>query len=194
MTDMQLAGLRVRLARAPARDRRLDRFAGYRPAGVLVPLLLDEAGAHLLFTVRSHELPHHPGQISFPGGGCRPGEAPDVAARREAYEEVGLDVPETALVGRLSELPSPARYLATPYVAALPRPATLRIDRREVAEAFTVPLTDLLAGEPETEVRSLEGARRTLYRYRWQEREIWGFTGTVVRELLTLVREAGGAA
>ena len=194
MTDTQLAGLRARLARVPARDPRLERFAGYRPAGVLVPVLLDEAGAHLLFTVRSHELPHHPGQISFPGGGCNPGEAPDAAARREAYEEVGLDVPEASLVGRLSDLPSPARYLATPYVAVLGRPSALRIDRREVAEAFTVPLTDLLAGEPETEVRSLEGASRTLYRYRWQEREIWGFTGTVVRELLNVVREAGDAA
>jgi hypothetical protein len=52
-------------------------------------------------------------------------------------------------------------------------------------------LTELLAGEPETEVRSLEGASRTLYRYRWREREIWGFTGAVVRELLDAVREAG---
>lgn len=191
MTEAQLAGLRARLARAPARDPRLERFARYRPAGVLVPLLLDEAGARLLFTVRSHDLPHHPGQISFPGGGCQPGETPDAAARREAYEEVGLEVPATALVGRLSELPSPARYLATPYVAVLRRPGALRLDRREVAEAFTVPLTELLAGEPETEVRSLEGASRTLYRYRWREREIWGFTGAVVRELLDVVREAG---
>jgi 8-oxo-dGTP pyrophosphatase MutT (NUDIX family) len=194
VTERQVAGLRARLARPAVRDPRLDRFAGYRPAGVLVPLLVDESGAHLLFTVRSHELPHHPGQISFPGGGCRPGEAPDAAARREAYEEVGLDVPAEALLGRLSELPSPARYLATPYVAVLPRPAALRIDRREVAEAFTVPVRDLLAGEPEREVRTLEGATRTLYRYRWREREIWGFTGTVVRELLTIVREARGAA
>jgi 8-oxo-dGTP pyrophosphatase MutT (NUDIX family) len=194
MTEGQLAGLRAQLARPPARDPLLERFAGYRPAGVLVPMLLDEAGAHLLFTVRSHELPHHPGQISFPGGGCRPGETPDAAARREAFEEVGLDVPETALVGRLSALPSPARYLATPYVAVLRRPSALRIDRREVAEAFTVPLAELLAGEPESEVRSLEGARRTLYRYRWRGREIWGFTGTVVRELVSVVRAAEGAA
>jgi 8-oxo-dGTP pyrophosphatase MutT (NUDIX family) len=100
VTEAQLAGLRARLARVPARDPRLERFAGYRPAGVLVPLLLDEAGARLLFTVRSHDLPHHPGQISFPGGGCQPGETPDAAARREAYEEVGLEVPATALVGR----------------------------------------------------------------------------------------------
>ena len=188
MTEAQLAGLRRRLTAPPRRDPALARFAAFRPAGVLVPVLLDDAGPRLLFTVRSHELPHHPGQISFPGGGCQPGEAPEDAARREAHEEVGLEVPRTAVIGRLTDLPSPARYLATPVVAAVPTPARLRLDRREVDEAFTVPLDELLHVEPEREERELEGARRTIYRYRWRERDIWGLTGAVLREFLEVVR------
>lgn len=194
MTDAQVAGLRQRLAAPGRRDPALDAFAGYRPAGVLVPVLIGPDGPHLLFTVRSRSLRHHPGQISFPGGGCEPGESPEDAARREAWEEVGLDVPGSALIGRLSDRPSPARYLATPVVAVLPAPDQLRIDPSEVEEAFTVPVAGLLDGEPIREVRELEGSRRTLFRYRWEERDIWGFTGTVLREFLETVRSLGARA
>lgn len=189
-----MADLRRRLADRPRSDADLGRFAAFRQAGVLVPILRDPDGPRLLFTVRSHDLPHHPGQIAFPGGGCEPGEDASEAARREAHEEVGLDVPASAIVGRLSPLPSPARYLATPFVAVVDRPERFRLDPREVADAFTVPLADLLAHEPEREVRRLEGADRTLFRYRWRDRDIWGFTGSVVHEFLSVVRTRGERA
>lgn len=191
MNDAEVADLRRRLSALPPADPAVHAFAHYRPAGVLVPVVRDEAGPQLLFTVRSHELPHHAGQISFPGGGCEPGEEPLEAARREAYEEVGLDVPADAIVGRLSALPSPARYLATPFVAVVDRPSELRLDSREVAAVFSAPIADLLAFEPDHEVRQLDGIERTLFRYHWQQHVIWGFTGSVLHELLGSLRDAG---
>lgn len=194
MTAAEIADLRRRLADRPRSDTDLGRFAAFRQAGVLVPILAEADGPRLLFTVRSHDLRHHPGQIAFPGGGCEPGEDAAGAARREAQEEVGLDVPASAIVGRLTPLPSPARYLATPFVAVVPPPERLRLDPREVADAFTVPLADLLAHEPEREVRQLDGVERTLFRYRWHDRDIWGFTGSVVHEFLSVVRRREPAA
>ena len=107
-------------------------FPGYRRAAVLVPVLQTSGGLELFFTVRSAGLPHHAGQISFPGGRLEPGESLSDAARRETLEEVGLNVPETDLLGTLFELPSPARYLVTPVVGliAWPQPLALRLKRR----------------------------------------------------------------
>ncbi len=191
MSDVRLSRLRRRLARASGAHPVAARPAGFRRAAVLVPILLSDDGAKLLFTVRSRALANHAGQISFPGGGVEAGESPEQAARREAYEEVGLVVPETAIVGRLSDLPSPAGYVATPVVAELRWPQPLRIDPGEVEEAFTVPLRDLRATLPQTEVRTFRGAPRTLHRYVWGDRDIWGFTGNVLRELLDVLGDPG---
>src|ERR671913_1248855 len=48
--------------------------ADTRRAAVLVPVLLDQEGAHLVYTVRRDHLPDHAGQISFPGGSVDPAD------------------------------------------------------------------------------------------------------------------------
>jgi 8-oxo-dGTP pyrophosphatase MutT (NUDIX family) len=191
----RLDGLRGRLDPPGATAPPSGPWRDLRPAAVLVPLLTDADGAHLLFTVRSRHLPHHAGQIAFPGGAVEGSESVEQAARREAFEEVGLEVPAAAVLGRLSPLPSPAGYLATPVVASLRRPERLALDPGEVEEAFTVPLGELEATAPECEERLFRGAPRTIHRYRWHDRDIWGFTGNVLREFLgRLAEERGGTA
>lgn len=175
------AELAARLdARAP---RRLE-IAGFRRAAVLVPVLDGEAGLELLLTVRAGHLRTHAGQIAFPGGRLEEGEDVLSAALRETREEVGLDVRPEQVVGVLSDHPSPAGYVATPVVALLPWPQRLAPDPSEVAEAFTVPVADLQAVAPTHRVGELLRYRRRIYTYQWRDREIWGFTGNVVHELL----------
>ena len=194
MTWGSLDGLRRRLDAVDAAPTSAG-GSDLRPAAVLVPVLMDDDGAHLLFTVRSRHLPHHAGQIAFPGGALEGRESVEQAALREAYEEVGLEVPDGAILGRLSPLPSPAGYLATPVVAAFPRPTRWTLDPGEVEEAFTVPLHELEGTVPEREVRTFRGAPRAIHRYRWRDRDIWGFTGNVLREFLERLRaDRGGTA
>ncbi len=159
----------------------------FRHAAVLVPLLCAEDGLRLLFTVRSANLPSHAGQISFPGGRLEPSETTDDAARRETFEEVGLSVPPNALIGYLDDQPSPARYIVTPVVGFVSWPQPLTLSPAEVAEAFTVPLSDLLAMTPRTEERWLKASKRTLYFYDWHDRVIWGMTGNVLKNLLDVI-------
>jgi 8-oxo-dGTP pyrophosphatase MutT (NUDIX family) len=110
-----------------------------------VPLLAREGGPTLLFTLRSETVPHHKGEISFPGGGSAPGESAGDAALREAEEEVGLDRRGVELLGALDDLPSIARYVVTPVAAAVRRPPE-RFARAEfeVVEPFEIPLARLL--------------------------------------------------
>jgi len=60
-----------------------------RPAGVLIPIIDRGTELSVLLTRRSHDLKHHAGQVSFPGGAMEDHDA-DIGATalRETYEEV----------------------------------------------------------------------------------------------------------
>jgi 8-oxo-dGTP pyrophosphatase MutT (NUDIX family) len=173
----------VRRVLAGARCERLE-WEGFGRAAVLVPLLDAPEGPALLFTVRADDLPHHPGQVAFPGGRLEPGEDEVTAAIREAYEEVGLVVDRDDVLGRLDDHPSPAGLIATPVVARVDWPASLELQRSEVASAFVVPLATLARTTVTWEDRVTRGIARRLHRYDVGEHSIWGLTGNVVHDLL----------
>ena len=62
-----------------------------RAAAALILLYPGEHGPSFPLTMRRHDLPHHPGQISLPGGALDPDEEAAAGALREAHEEIGVD-------------------------------------------------------------------------------------------------------
>jgi 8-oxo-dGTP pyrophosphatase MutT (NUDIX family) len=146
-----VARARSGLAGRPARVLEIP---GFRRAAVLLAVLDRPGGPTVLFTRRAATLPHHGGEISFPGGGLLAGEAPEAGALREAQEEVGL-APECAeILGRLDDLVSVARFTVTPVVAAVASPpAAFAAAPGEVEEPFELPLARLL--DPELRRSSL---------------------------------------
>ena len=75
--------LLTRARDGPMGDQPIDRRAGR-------VILLDEAGAVLLFRGRDVTRPDLPTWWFTPGGGTDPGETTEQAARRELAEETGL--------------------------------------------------------------------------------------------------------
>jgi 8-oxo-dGTP pyrophosphatase MutT (NUDIX family) len=127
----------------------------------------------------------HPGQIAFPGGMIEPFDVtPLDAARREAREEVGLELPDktTAIalpsVGTLS-----SSIVIQPFWVRLERPPTLRADVAEVEEILLIPLDEIQA--PENLV-SIPHPRRPDERtpaIAWRGHVIWGATLRTLRDL-----------
>ena len=70
---------------------------------------------------------------TFPGGGCKRGEAPANTARREFAEELGAGLSDLELFDTLSEEISGAPHTAYILTGTIAGP--IRPDRREIAEA-----------------------------------------------------------
>jgi 8-oxo-dGTP pyrophosphatase MutT (NUDIX family) len=159
---------------------------GFGAAAVLVPLHEEGGVASVLLTVRRHDLKHHAGQVSFPGGRVEPGEAPLDAALREAHEEVGLEPGLVTVLGRLSEtVVLQSAFRLTPWVASVPYPYPYAAAPREVEAIWHVPLPSLMApGVHRTERRLAYGLEVDVHYYEVEGRTIWGATARILSELL----------
>jgi 8-oxo-dGTP pyrophosphatase MutT (NUDIX family) len=143
---------RARMARNIARFEIAPLEAsGLKRAAVCLIVTDDgDGGAALVLTRRAHGLRAHSGQFALPGGRVDPGERIEDAARREAHEEIGLELDAGAVLGLLDDYPTRSGYLITPVVAWAPQEAAMRANPAEVAKIYRIRLTDLSRpGSPE---------------------------------------------
>ncbi|MEA3216027.1 MAG: hypothetical protein QOJ19_2183 [Acidimicrobiia bacterium] len=73
-------------------------------------------GPAVLLTRRAARLNAHAGQWAIPGGRLDKGENPLEAALRELVEELGLQLDESHLLGRLDDYPTRSGYVISPFV------------------------------------------------------------------------------
>jgi len=155
-----------------------------RPAAVLVPVI-DHAEPGVLLTMRTSELPSHPGQIAFPGGKIDAADAsPLAAALREADEEIGLDAALIEPIGYLDLYLTFSGFRILPVLARVIPNYELRINASEVADAFEVPLAFVMdEANHKRGSRDWKGITRHYYEMPFGERYIWGVTAGILRNL-----------
>jgi len=160
-------------------------------AAVLVPVLAVGGEPSLLFTRRSNLLPHHQGQIAFPGGRHHPGADADLAATalREAQEEIGLAPADVRLLGPLDDLETVStRFLITPFVGVVPHPYDFKPCPDEVDVIFTVPLARLRSPDAlRRELWDFGGRKVPIDTYPVDGHIIWGATQRITRNLLAVL-------
>lgn len=153
-------------------------------------MLRERSGGLELFVIKRAEKRGDPwsGHMALPGGGYEPGDrdAYDIA-RRETLEEVGIDIAEGRLLGRLDDVgprTMPGRLVVSPVVVAVDAEPG-RLDPGEVEEAFWVPL-DRLADE-HVEIPDFPGSWPAFtYKDRYV---IWGLTHRILTQLWHLIPE-----
>lgn len=163
-----------------------------RHAAVLVLLVEHDDSLSVLFTKRTENLEHHPGQISFPGGHIEPSDqSPIAAALRETHEEVGIAPEHTRILGRLDNYITRTGFHITPVVGTVRAPLNLSPDPREVDEVFEVPLAFLLdPANHHTVEREFQGAVRRFYAIPYGDYYIWGATAGMLMDLYQTLKPA----
>jgi 8-oxo-dGTP pyrophosphatase MutT (NUDIX family) len=160
------AELRARLTENLARST-LAPLAerGLKRAAVCVIVTDDGSGeAALVLTRRAEHLSTHSGQFALPGGRLDRGESALEAARREAREEINLELAPGDILGRLDDYPTRSGYVITPLVAWCAQTAQIKPNPAEVAKIYRVALADL--GRPGTpEFVSIPESAQPVIRY-----------------------------
>ncbi len=142
-----------------------------------------DGGTDVVLTRRAQGMRHHPGQVSFPGGGVDAGDdGPVDAALREATEEVGLDRSTVDVVGALPGLyMRPSQNAVTPVLAWWREPHPLHVaNAHEVASVERVPLEDLL--DADHRFTAVIAAGYSAPAFEASGLFIWGFTAMLLHQ------------
>jgi 8-oxo-dGTP pyrophosphatase MutT (NUDIX family) len=160
-------------------------------AAVLVPIVDHEQGLTVLLTHRASHLKNHAGQISFPGGRIEPGDAgPLEAALRETEEEIGLSRQHVTFAGYLDPQLVLTGFWVTPVVAFVQPGFELKLDEREVASTFEVPLAHILdSANHRSRERMLGKTSVRVYDIPYREHHIWGATAGMLMVLYRLIAQ-----
>jgi 8-oxo-dGTP pyrophosphatase MutT (NUDIX family) len=172
-----------RFAPLPYRDAwdPAARPAHARQAAALLLLYPGALGPSIVLTERHADLPHHPGQISLPGGRVDDGETAVEAALREAHEEIGLDPSAIRVIGELSTLwVLVSRFVVHPIIAMADERPEFVVSPREVETLIEMPVA--LLHDP---------ARR---RWRHRARRLAEGTDVTIRVPYFALTDAGNGA
>ena len=190
----------IDLSRLGDRLRSRDRWEGDergRPrAAVLVPLYGPGPDFRIVYTVRSCEVEHHKGEISFPGGVVEPDDRSlEHTALRESHEEVGISPDDVTLLGRLDNVITLTNFLVTPVVGRVETfPYSFALAQLEVAEVLEVPVSFLRdpANHEEHPTRPGRPVRANFPAYRFGAHLIFGATALMTTHLLQVLAELEG--
>lgn len=196
--DLEVLERRVAAYTPRFHDRGLP--ASGKTSAVLVALYEDDGDPMVLLTRRSPTMRSHTHEVAFPGGRHDDTDADHIeTALREAEEEVRLDRSSVRLVGALdSFITAGSGSLVHPYVARLTEPPTgLVPNPAEVEQILYVSLRELLLDEVWREERwtrddhqmSAEPAVFPVTFFELYGDTIWGATGNMLRQLLTMATD-----
>ena len=206
MSGMELKGLEALL-----KDRTPGLMDSKRAYAVLVPLVEQNGELCLLYEVRARTLRRQPGEVCFPGGLMEKGESPEDCALRETWEELAIPDRYVRLLGRLDFIAHRASFLMQPVLGVVDSSALDRMapSPAEVEEVFFVPLSHLLRTPPIEYTYELvptpaenfpyeiigipknyrwQNGRENVPVYPWEGRAIWGLTGRITRNLISLLQ------
>lgn len=156
-----------------------------RPAAVLVPLRVVDGEVRVVLARRTERVPHHKGQVCFPGGSRDPGDRDLLAtALRESEEELGIRPGDVELFGAMEPVPTVTGFFIQPYIGRIPADSRFRLDSFEIAESFDVPLSAFtdLSRYRATETTFL-GKPYRVYFLDYGRHAIWGATARILHDL-----------
>jgi 8-oxo-dGTP pyrophosphatase MutT (NUDIX family) len=162
------------------------------PAVVLkraaVCITITDAGddAAFVLTRRASRLRNHGGQWALPGGRLDAGETASQAALRELHEEVGLELPDEAVLGLLDDYPTRSGYLITPVVVWAGANASMVANPDEVASIHRIGLDQILAHDA-VDFVTIPESDRPVVRLRINDDRIHAPTAAVLYQFAELI-------
>ncbi len=134
----------------------------------------------------------HSDQISFPGGKQDQGDITLLdTAIRETKEEIGIDIQDINLIGKLSDLYiPPSNFWVEAYLCFADKELKFIPNYREVKDILEIPLQEfnMEANIQQMRIKNSEGLTYKYPCYNIRQNIIWGATAMILSEVSELTK------
>lgn len=160
-------------------------------SSVLMHIFPHQGEIHTCLIRRPETMRNHGGQLAFPGGRYEVQDQELIrTAIRESAEEIGTEEEHIEIIGALTPIyVQVSNFTINPFIGWSETYPVFKIDTREVAELFVVPLEKFI--HPETrQLRKVETPRGTLKApgFFLDPLFVWGATAMIISEFSELYR------
>lgn len=165
----------------------------YRFSAVACILYQDDQGLKIILIERPTYDGAHSGQVAFPGGKMEKDDVTDeFTARRECFEEIGIQLKDVHYIGKLTDVFIPiSGFIMHPHLYYLDVLPTMIPDAREVEQILTLNVRDFQS-QAFRERRDLPTQQGFILKnvpgFHLNEHFIWGATALVLNELCELLK------
>jgi len=175
--------------------RAVDIKPNARVSAVLLVLYEQDGVLHFPLSLRPKYDGVHSAQMALPGGG-REEQDQDLTdtAIRETFEEVGITIPRSQIVGQLSTfyIP-PSNSLVTPFIGFATEKPHYKIDPNEVDRVIesTVSWIQDEQNLSSKTIALANGLKLEAPAYLVDNQIVWGATAMILSEFLHVLKESG---
>lgn len=162
----------------------------FRKSAVLILLFLNESRLKTILIERSTYIGAHSGQIGFPGGKYEQDDKNLInTAIRETFEEIGVTISPTDIIGSLTPVAIPiSQFAVYPFIAYIPYTPEIKIDTNEVINTIEFDVIDFIKHTKieESKVRAID-RELIVPSFIINKQIVWGATGMILNEFRELV-------
>lgn len=170
-------------------DQILERKPFFASVNILLYLKNNEWYFPLM--VRSqNEHDRHSGQISLPGGKQEIGESFEVAAKRETFEEMGIEMPYIRIIREISPIYiPPSNFYVHSFISYTKKNPKFILQESEAVELIEFPISSILDLSEEPELMVLPSSRGVeVPVINFNGYIIWGATAMILSEFSHLLK------
>jgi 8-oxo-dGTP pyrophosphatase MutT (NUDIX family) len=130
--------------------------------------------------------------MAFPGGKKEPQDASILdTAIRECYEEIGIHVSKSDILGALTPLFIPvSHFVVYPFLAYIDSPLQLIKDTTEVEEIYLFNIQDFFKSENIQDFSfQMQNQMMTVPSYQFQGQTVWGASAMILSEWFDIIQK-----
>ncbi|MBN1597904.1 MAG: CoA pyrophosphatase [Bacteroidales bacterium] len=185
-----LPGIKAQMKMAPE-FRTLSEEGSVRKKAAVSIIILPEPSFELILIKRTQYEGYHSGQISFPGGKKEKNDHSLLdTAIRETYEEIGIKLCGSDLLGILTPLQIPVSgFLVSPHVFKYNGSVNFKLDDHEVKYIIREPIVIFFDRNTiKHKTMTLMNTKINVPYYDIQGETIWGATAMILSEFIEILK------